>query len=352
MKFSPVTCGILGAGVIAPTHCRVLSALDGVRIRWACDLVPEKAEKLAIDFDIPRTTAEAAEVLADPEVDFVCVCTDHASHVPLAQAALEAGKAVLCEKALASDEEGVRRMVQAAHVHSDTPFGVVFQHRFDSVNRLVKSLVEDGKLGRILTAGVQLRCLRPDDYYLGDAWRGTWEYEGGAVLINQAIHFIDLLVWFMGPGKRLVGTYANLTHADSMETEDTATAMIRFNGGTVGTIEATCSSHLNWEGTVAVHGTEGSIELRNDHPVKVLFRDREFGQKVQESIDAARQREQDAVAAGKSHYGTGHSALIAEFATAVREQRRPFVTVPSAAHTMNAVLGIYRSHKTDGWVDL
>lgn len=344
------TCAIIGCGVIAPTHARALHAA-GVEVHWACDLVQEKAAALAAEFEVAHVSTDYHEVLADPEVDFVCVCTDHAGHVPVSMDALAAGKDVLCEKALASDAEGVRALIAAHDAHPERRFGVVFQHRIDPINRLVKQLVDGGALGRILTAGVQVRCLRTDEYYLGDDWRGTWQHEGGAVLINQAIHFIDLLIWFMGPAQSLVGTYANLTHEESMETEDTAAALLRFPKGAIGSIEATCSSHLNWEGTVAIHGTEGSLEVRNDQPVKIEFRDVERAEQVREQFAACRAQAADA-ALGKTYYGTGHAAMIAEFADAVREGRGPFVTVRSASHTMDVVLGIYRSHTDGGWIRL
>ncbi len=347
----PLTCGIIGCGVIAPTHARALQAAGDIDIRWACDLESSKAEALSREFAVPKITADYRDVLADAEVDFVCVCTDHAAHVPVAVDALEAGRDVLCEKALASDADGVQTLIRAHEAHPERVFGVVFQHRLDPVNRLVKELVDTGALGRILTAGVQLRCRRTDAYYLGDDWRGTWQQEGGAVLINQAIHFTDLLIWFMGPGDSLCGTYANLTHEDSMETEDTAAALLRFPSLAIGSIEATCSSHLHWEGTVAIHGTEGSLEIRNDKPVKIEFRDPEQTEAVRERFATCHAQAADA-ALGKTYYGTGHAALVAEFADAVRERRKPFVTVRSAAHTMDAVLGIYRSHKHDGWVQL
>ena len=346
-----LTCGVVGCGVIAPTHARALQAVGGVDMRWACDLDRAKAEAFAGAFGVPHTTTDFRAMLADPAVDFVCVCTDHAAHVAVSAAALAAGKDVLCEKALAADTAGVQAMLAAHDAAPERVFGVVFQHRIDPVNQIVKKLVDDGALGQVLTAGVQLRCLRTDDYYLGDDWRGTWEHEGGAVLINQAIHFIDLLIWLMGPADSLVGSYANLTHEDSMETEDTAAALLRFPCGAIGNIEATCSSHLQWEGTVSLHGTEGSLEIRNDRPVKTEFRDGDLQTRVEHDLAECRREAADA-AAGKTYYGTGHTALIAEFAHAVRERRKPLVTVRSARHTMDVVLGIYRSHANGGWVRL
>jgi predicted dehydrogenase len=341
---SRIRVGIIGCGVIAPTHVESYKIHSDVDVVWACDLLPERSRAVAEKYGIPRTTTSADEVFA-ADVDVVSICTDHASHAPLCVAALDAGKDVLCEKALSSSREGLKLILATARRHrKDRVFGGVFQHRFEPVNRQMRQFIADGVLGQMLTAGVQMRCLRTKDYYRADKWRGTWAEEGGSVLINQAIHYIDQLQWQMGGAESITGIYANLTHGDVIETEDTAVAAIRFSNGALGTLEATCSSHIGWEPTLSFHGTEGSIELRHDQPVKVLFRDEALGRKVREQLEACRNTPAETV--GKSYYGTGHAAQIADFLDAVRERRAPYVTVESAAKTVELVFGLYESHRS------
>jgi UDP-N-acetyl-2-amino-2-deoxyglucuronate dehydrogenase len=346
---SRIRVGIIGCGVIAPTHVESYQAHPDVDVVWACDPVAARREALAARYGIPRVTGEAAEVFAAGDVDAVSICTDHASHAPLSVAALDAGKDVLCEKALASSREGLAAMLAAARRHRGRRvFGAVFQHRFEPVNRLMRRHIADGVLGRMLTAGVQMRCLRTDEYYRADRWRGTWAEEGGSVLINQAIHHIDQLQWQMGGAEAVTGFHANLTHGGVIETEDTAVAAVRFTSGALGTIEATSSSHIGWEPTLCFHGTEGSVELRHDRPAKVLFRDEARGREVREQLEAASRHDPQsaAVTAGKRYYGTGHAAQIADFLDAVRERREPFVTVESAAKTVELVFALYESHRS------
>lgn len=342
---SRIRVGIIGCGVIAPTHVESYKVHPDVDVVWACDLIPERRDALAAKYGIPRVTADAATVFAAADVDVVSVCTDHASHAPLCVAALDAGKDVLCEKALSSSRDGLKTMLAAARRHRKARvFGGVFQHRFEPVNRQMRQFIADGMLGQVLTAGVQMRCLRTKDYYRADRWRGTWAEEGGSVLINQAIHYIDQLQWQMGGAESVSGIYANLTHGDVIETEDTAVAAIRFANGALGTLEATCSSHIGWEPTLLFHGTEGSIELRHDQPVKVLFRDEARGRQVREQLESCRNVPADTV--GKSYYGTGHAAQIADFLDAVRERRAPYVTIESAAKTVELVFALYESHRS------
>jgi len=263
-------------------------------------------------------------------------------------AALKAGKHVLCEKALAATAQGMAAMLAAHRRRPGLVFAAVFQHRFDAINRHMKVLVDNEVFGKILTAGVQVRCKRTDEYYLGDAWRGTWAKEGGAVLINQAIHYIDALVWLMGGVESVCGTYENLTHKGAIETEDTAAAAVRFRRGALGTIEATASSHLDWETTMSIHGTAGSVDIRDDRPLKVVCLDKAREAAIQAEL--ARAVSAPGELLGKSYYGTGHPAQIENFVAAIRGKRKPFISAASARHTVDVVLAIYESHRQRRWV--
>ncbi|MFW5856657.1 MAG: Gfo/Idh/MocA family protein, partial [Planctomycetota bacterium] len=296
--------GIIGCGVIAPAHVESYQKLDDVEVVWACDKEEPKAAALAEQYGIPKVGTDYRAVLANGDVDAVSVCTDHASHAPISVAAIEAGKHVLCEKALAAVAAGLDEMFAAHARHPDCIFAGVFQHRFDSAIQYLKELVDGDAFGRIVTAGVQVRCYRGPEYYRKDAWRGTWAEEGGAVVINQAIHFIDSLCWVMGGVEAIAGRFANLTHGDCIETEDTAVAALRFRRGALGTLEATSSSHFGWETTLAIHGAEGGVELRQGQAMKVDFRDETKQAEIREEF--ARRHDAKTIEAGKSYYGPSH----------------------------------------------
>ena len=336
-----VRIAVIGCGVIGPLHLECFKQLDFVDIAWACDLIPERAKGAAEKFGAARWTVDAAEVFADPEVQAVSICTDHATHADLAIAALEAGKDVLCEKALAQNRMNLGRMLEAAKRHPERIFGGVFQHRFDPVNRELRAMIAEGLLGTLLTAGIQLRCFRSHAYYDADDWRGTWEYEGGSALINQAIHYIDQLLWLTGGAESAVAMIGNLTHRNVIETEDTAAAVLKLRCGALGVIEATASSHLNWESNLSFHGDQGAIDIRDDKPLKVDFRDKAVEAAVKARLDEAIAPK--GAEAGKTYYGTGHLAQIADFTEAVRDRRPPFVTAESAAETLRTVFDIYDS---------
>lgn len=342
---------VIGCGVIAPTHVESYQRVADVEVVWACDLVEEKARTLAAKYGIPNVGTDYKKIVKRADVDAVSVCTDHGSHGEIAVAALKAGKHVLCEKALTAAPKDLDKMFAAHAKRPELVFGGVFQHRFDSAYRYLKKLVDEKAFGTILTAGVQIRLFRSDDYYRsGDGWRGTWKREGGAVLINQAIHNVDVLNWVMGGVAAVGGAYANLSHQGVIETEDTVVAALRFRCGALGYLEATSGSHHGWEATVAVHGTEGAVELRNTEPLKISFKDSAREAEVKQAFQSC--HDQKKIQSGKDYYGPSHPALVADFCAAVREQRPPYVTAASARHTVDLVQAVYQSQRKGRWIEL
>ncbi|MBN2714191.1 MAG: Gfo/Idh/MocA family oxidoreductase [Planctomycetes bacterium] len=343
-----VRCGIIGCGVIAPTHIECYEKIDGAKLTWLCDIDLPKAKALAEKYGVPNVTSDYREMLAAADLDAVSVCTDHASHSPISIDCLKAGKHVLCEKALSSDRSKLDAMLAEHGKHPGLIFSGVFQHRFDPPVRLLKELIEDGTFGTILTADVIVRCLRTNEYYNSANWRGTWAEEGGAVLINQAIHYIDAISWAMGGVDELVGTHANFTHQNIIEVEDTAVAALRFKSGALGVLQATCASNIKWECSLEVHGSKGGIEIRNDNLFKLEFADKGQEEKLRARFDHCHQDR--IVEAGAGHYGFGHFAQICDFVEAIKTERKPFVEAASARHAADIVFALYKSEKERGWV--
>lgn len=341
--------GIIGCGVIAPTHIESYQRLEGVEVAWACDTQLDRAAYLAERYGIARRTASLDEVLADDSVDLVSICTPHADHADHVEAALAAGKHVLCEKALAASTEQLDRML-AAHAAADgLRFGGVFQHRFDGVVGALRQVVASGDLGTTLIASARLRCFRSPDYY-SDDWHGTWAREGGSALINQSIHFLDSIQWIMGGVGSVMAHYDNRSHAGQTETEDVLTASLRYADGALGTFEVTTASNLNWQNQYTLHGTHGAIEVFNGKPTHVQFADDTTTQRVSKLFESAGDPER--AEGGKEYYGSGHTAQVADFVAAVRHGREPFVTGRMAAHTNRVVLAAYESHRTGKRIDV
>ncbi len=344
-----IKCGIIGCGVIAPTHIEGYRALPDVEVVHLCDLIPERADKLGEKYGVARRSVDYRELLADPEVDLVSVCTDHASHAKIVCDALDAGKNVICEKALGRTFADLEAMAKAAARHPELTAAGIFQHRYEPANRSLRQLIAEGKFGTLLAVNLCFSCLRTDEYYRKDAWRGTVAGEGGGILINQAIHHLDQLRYLFGNVKRVVARTANLTHRGVIEVEDTAAFLLEFESGLFGAVTATNSAAAEWRSFLTIQGSEAVLEYANEKPVHIETPKPELRELLESSLNPETAAKK---VAGKSYYGAGHTAQLADTVEAVRERRQSEITAAEAAGSAALVLAVYESERTGGWVEI
>ena len=273
---------LVGCGSIARTHIAALNAHndllkhqqpDGqtavttsedatstptaptVQIIWAIDAHIERARDLLPE---ARHTSDLSTALADPTLDAVFICSPHATHCEAVCQSLAAGKHVLSEKPLATTPADLARM-QAASATAEQQglvAGCIFQNRFAAVATALFEQIQAGVFGTLTSARVDFGCTRTKDYYHDD-WHGTWEHEGGGLLINQAIHTIDLLCWFCGQPTTVTGTVDNQRLQGVIEVEDEAHGTVTFTSGLVADIACVNDQQTNWEPIVEIHGDRG-----------------------------------------------------------------------------------------------
>ncbi|NBD38216.1 MAG: Gfo/Idh/MocA family oxidoreductase [Verrucomicrobia bacterium] len=332
--------GIIGCGVIAPTHVESYRGLDGVTVAALCDLVPEKARRLAERCDEPKPEIfeDYRCLLRSGKVDAISVCTDHASHEEISLAALGAGISILCEKALSTDRASLDRMGAAAAGSTAVAAGV-FQHRFDPVYQRLRDFLKAGRLGRIVNANLSHQSHRSHAYYRGDEWRGTWWGEGGSLLLNQTIHFIDLLQWMLDGAEEVRGLHANLGHEGVIETEDTAALALRFGNGALGAVSASSASHLTWHVRLEIVGTEGLLAFEDGELRECRFNDDALAEKARGLF--AGEPEAASSPSGRAYYGSSHPAQIRDFVRAVRAGTPPRVSFAEARKAVDIVLSAY-----------
>jgi len=352
---SKTRCAVIGCGVIGPVHIDAITRCADAELVAVCDIIPERAAACAATCGA-TPYADFHEMLAAEKPDVVTIGTPHYNHAEIAIAALEAGAHVLCEKVLALSDEQMTSMITTAERLGLT-LGGVFQHRHDPVVCVIKDAVEAGTFGRILNAGAYIHCFRSDDYYNSGDWRGTWDGEGGGVLINQAIHSVDLMQWLAGPVQSVYGQWRNLVLGDCVEVEDTVSAALQFRSGALGTLEATCSSHLDFAAGVYLYGTDGSMRMAGggrDVIDMLKMRDpaieAELRAKITIAIQSDMAHERGPV--GKECYGVAHVRQVADFIAAVREGREPMITARSARHAADIVQAVFASARQNLPVDV
>lgn len=204
-------------------------------------------------------------MLASDKIDVVCICTPSGNHAELSVAAMEKGKNVIVEKPMALTPEDCQWVVDTQN-KTGKKCVVISQLRFSQTSKKVKEALADNKLGKLLECGVHMKFFRSEEYYNSSDWRGTWAMDGGGALMNQGIHGVDLMLYYMGDVKSVFAYCKTLRH--NIEVEDTAVAAVEFKNGAVGVIEATTSVLPGYPRQIELCGSEGSIVLEEDSILK------------------------------------------------------------------------------------
>jgi UDP-N-acetyl-2-amino-2-deoxyglucuronate dehydrogenase len=246
---------IIGPGKVAHIHAQALAALPETEFTGAWGADCEGTKAFIAKFG-GRAYCDADELLADPAVQAVIICTPHPLHAAQAIAAAQAGKHVLVEKPMALTVADCDRMIEAADA-AGVKLGVVSQRRFYEPVQRVKQAIAAGKIGAPILGTVVVLGWRGPEYYAMDAWRGTWEGEGGGILVNQVVHQLDLFQWFMGDVAELFGYWDNLNHP-YIKVDDTAVAVLRFKNGALGNIVVSNSQNPGLYARIHVHGHNGA----------------------------------------------------------------------------------------------
>lgn len=253
---------LIGCGKVADAHAQAYHSLPESRFIGVFDVNPQRAAAFASQYGV-RAFGDLEEMLQDPHVQSVSICTPHPTHPEMVLACAKAGVHALVEKPMAVDLKGCDQAIAAAE-RAGIKLGVISQRRFYEPVRRVKQAIEDGKIGRPVLATVTVMGWRDEAYYQMDPWRGKWATEGGGVMLTQTTHQIDLFQWFMGPIDELFGYWDNLNHP-FVEVEDSAVAVVRFKNGGMGTILVSNSQKPGFYGKIHVHGENGaSVGVQTD----------------------------------------------------------------------------------------
>lgn len=254
IKFS-----LVGCGRIAKRHSDLLggSKIDGAQLVSVCDINLNKAKVIGDKFQIPYYSSQE-EMLEKTDCNVVVILTESGNHARDAIVAAKNKKHVVVEKPMALTLEDADLMIKECETNEVKLF-VVKQNRFNLPVIKLKEAIDHNRFGKKILGTVRVRWCRDQSYYDQDAWRGTWQYDGG-VLTNQASHHIDLLEWMMGEVD-CVFAYSAKSLAN-IEAEDTAVVSLKFKSGAIGLIEATTATRpKDLEGSISILGEGGSVEI-------------------------------------------------------------------------------------------
>jgi len=338
--------GIVGAGVIAAMHADAIATLPGARLVAVTDV----AAGAAAAFAAARGCAAEPDLdalLARDDVDVVCVCVPSGLHAEVGVRAAKAAKHLVVEKPIDVTLEAADRLIEAART-ADVALTVISQHRFDPGLTELKRLLGEGALGRLVLGEASTKWYRTQAYYDSAGWRGTWAMDGGS-LMNQGVHYVDLLRWCMGPVTEV--TAVCTTQAHQIEVEDTALAIVRFGSGAVGTILSSTAACPGFPQRLEITGTEGTVIIEDGQMVRRAFGAgaRADGDDGDEDGDGRRLgTASDPAALDVS----GHAAQIADLLAAIEEGREPAVGGAAGRDTLEIVCAVYESARSGRTVTL
>jgi len=253
-----IRVALVGCGRIAQRHLEAIAAhRERLELAAVCD-----ADRAALEAAVARTGvrgfASLGALLSQSDADVVVLCTPSGQHSAQTVQIAAAGRHVITEKPMATRWADGKRMVEACDAANVRLF-VVKQNRRNATLQLLKQAVDQKRFGRIYMVNLNVFWSRPQSYYDGAKWRGTWEFDGGA-LMNQASHYVDLVDWLIGPVESVQAYTATL--ARNIQVEDTAVVGIRWRSGALGSINATMLAYpKNYEGSITVLGETGTVRI-------------------------------------------------------------------------------------------
>ncbi len=253
-----IRIGVVGCGRISANHFGAIAAhKDNIELAAVCD-IDALALKAAESKHGAPGYSSLDELLKAAEIDLVALCTPSGLHPEQAIQVARAGKHVMTEKPMATRWADGLRMVRECDAAGVNLF-VVKQNRRNATLQLLKRAVEKRRFGRIYMVTINVFWSRPQSYYDSAKWRGTWEFDGGA-LMNQASHYVDLVDWLIGPVESVQAYVATL--ARNIQVEDTATVGVRWRSGALGSVNVTMLTYpKNLEGSITIIGEKGTVRV-------------------------------------------------------------------------------------------
>ncbi|HXI19442.1 MAG TPA: Gfo/Idh/MocA family oxidoreductase, partial [Gemmatimonadales bacterium] len=324
---------LVGCGRIAEKHIEALERhAERAELVAVCDTDPASLERARRRTGAPGF-ASLERMLAESNAEVIVLCTPSGLHASQTIASAEAGRHVVTEKPMATRWHDGKAMVAACDKAGVALF-VVKQNRQNGTIQLLKRALDQRRFGRVYMVTVNVFWTRPQAYYDSAPWRGTWEFDGGAMM-NQASHYVDLLDWLIGPVESVHAFTATL--ARHIEVEDTAVATVRWRSGALGSVNVTMlTPGKNFEGSLTVIGEKGTVRVGG-----VAVNQMQHWEFTEPEPEDARIR--DASYQTPSVYGFGHPLYYDNVIRALRGEARPETDGREGLRSLELLIGIYLS---------
>ena len=324
--------GIVGTGMIANFHADAIKSLDDAKLCGVYDNVSDKAKAFAQKHNI-KAYKSYEDMLTDCDLDAVCICTPSGFHKEQAMMALKHQKNVVVEKPMAFTYEDCRQIDEECK-KSGCILTVISQFRFSDNVKKVKKLVSSNAFGKLIFCDLYMKYWRSPEYYNSSNWKGTKALEGGGALMNQGIHGVDLLTYIVGDAKVVNAKTKTVFH--NIEVEDAAVAVLEFENGAMGVIEASTCAYPGFERRIEIIGTKGSVILK-ENTIEKLVIDGEDITRKNEAGDVIGTASDPSAMSYKFH-----AEQIQNFINAVDGKEKLLVGAADGARAVKIIENIYR----------
>lgn len=324
---------LIGYGNVAHVHIAALKEIPEVKICGVFGRNPDRLQNFCNQYKISAFQSYE-KLLEDPDVNIVIITLPPVLHAEYGLMAIEAGKNIILEKPFDINVEKAQDLINKCHKYKKH-LAVIFQNRFTPAAQKIKDALDKKLLGRLMLGDAYVKWYRTPDYYKSRAWRGTWDIEGGGALINQAIHSIDLLQWFMGGVKSITGIIKKAIH--KIEAEDLGLAIVEYTNGAVGIIEGSTAIYPGFKERIEIHGEKGTVIY-------------EAGSIKEWKVDGC--IEKDYIDDNEIIYGetnspaithVNHKAQLQEIILAFLKNKEPLVNGEEGLKSLRIIRGIYES---------
>ncbi len=335
MNRAKLNIGIVGCGTIAEIHAKAISASTYLNLISAFSRNTTNLEKITNSYNA-KGFSDIDKFLKDSELQAVSICTPSGTHLDYAGLAAEAEKHVIIEKPIEVNLPRAKKIIDKCK-ERDVKLAVIYQNRFIKDVVKMKRVLDTGEIGKIFLADAYVKWFRSQTYYNSAEWRGTMKLDGGGVLINQAIHTVDLLLWLAGEIETLYAQTGTFTH-QNLEGEDNAAAVLKFKNGAIGALEASTSIKPAFKRKIEIHGEKGTAVLEGDK-FRLLSNNEDLETNEDKSSNAGGA---DPLAGFSIE---PHKLQFEQIAEAIKNNLEPVVSGEESLKSLAIVKSIYESAK-------
>lgn len=342
MRNEEIGFAIVGTGAIAGIHAQAIQNIKNARLLGVYSLTKAKAADFAAQHNC-QSFDSLEDLLEIEGLDIVCICTPSGAHLEPALKAIEAGKHCLIEKPLEVTLERADQLIAAAK-EKNVKIAVVFPTRFYPASQNLKRAIDQGRFEKPVLASAYVKWSRTEAYYQSNAWRGTWQLDGGGALMNQAIHSVDMLQWCMGPVESVMAMSGNIKHT-GIEVEDTLVALLRFANGAMGTLECSTAVYPGSFKRLEIMGTSGTVII-DDNDIQQWQFLNETAQDAAFAMSKPADPSKGGFADPKAISYQGHQKQMEDLIDAIRLDGEPLINGLEGRKSVEIVLAIYQSTQT------